>query len=50
MISQLVDSVTVNAIFLYANPSVFTGTLTDLGEIDSPDILGEVADLLRELR
>ena len=30
MISQLVDSVTVNMIFLYNNPTVFTGTLSDL--------------------
>jgi len=30
MISQLVDSLTVNLIFLYRNPTVFTGTLGDL--------------------
>ncbi len=30
MISQLVDSFTVNTIFLYKNPTVFTGTLSDL--------------------
>ena len=30
MISQLVDSVTVNMIFLYGNPTVFRGTLGDL--------------------
>ncbi|MDH3627255.1 MAG: queuosine precursor transporter [Acidobacteriota bacterium] len=30
MISQFVDSVTVNMIFLYKNPAVFTGTLGDL--------------------
>jgi len=30
MISQLVDSLTVNLIFLYHNPTVFTGTLGDL--------------------
>jgi uncharacterized integral membrane protein (TIGR00697 family) len=30
MISQLVDSLTVNLIFLYRNPTVFTGTLEDL--------------------
>jgi len=30
MVSQLVDSVTVNLIFLYRNPTVFTGTLGDL--------------------
>jgi uncharacterized integral membrane protein (TIGR00697 family) len=30
MISQLVDSLTVNTIFLYRNPTVFTGTLGDL--------------------
>ncbi len=30
MVSQLVDSVTVNAIFLYGNPAVFTGTLAEL--------------------
>ncbi len=30
MISQLVDTVVVNMIFLYKNPAVFTGTLRDL--------------------
>ena len=30
MISQLVDSATVNFIFLYKNPTVFSGTLADL--------------------
>ena len=30
MISQLVDSLVVNTIFLYNNPSVFTGTIGDL--------------------
>ena len=30
MISQLVDSFTVNMIFLYNNPTVFSGTLSDL--------------------
>ena len=30
MISQFVDSLTVNMIFLYDNPAVFTGTFTDL--------------------
>ena len=30
MISQLVDSFVVNTIFLYKNPTVFTGTLGDL--------------------
>ncbi|UCH84751.1 MAG: queuosine precursor transporter [Candidatus Latescibacterota bacterium] len=30
MISQLVDSVTVNMIFLYKNPTVFSGTFGDL--------------------
>ena len=30
MISQLVDSVTVNVIFLYKNPTVFSGTVGDL--------------------
>jgi uncharacterized integral membrane protein (TIGR00697 family) len=30
MISQLVDTLTVNMIFLYGNPTVFTGTLGDL--------------------
>jgi uncharacterized PurR-regulated membrane protein YhhQ (DUF165 family) len=30
MISQLVDSVTVNVIFLYRNPTVFSGTFEDL--------------------
>jgi uncharacterized integral membrane protein (TIGR00697 family) len=30
MISQLVDSVTVNVIFLYRNPTVFNGTFRDL--------------------
>jgi len=30
MISQLVDSVTVNVIFLYKNPTVFSGTFSDL--------------------
>ena len=30
MISQFVDSVTVNVIFLYKNPTVFTGDLNDL--------------------
>jgi len=33
MVSQLVDSVTVNMIFLYGNPAVFTGTLGDLMKI-----------------
>lgn len=30
MVSQLVDSVTVNAIFLYRNPTVFSGSVGDL--------------------
>jgi uncharacterized integral membrane protein (TIGR00697 family) len=30
MVSQLVDSITVNVIFLYKNPTVFTGTVGDL--------------------
>jgi uncharacterized integral membrane protein (TIGR00697 family) len=30
MVSQLVDSLTVNVIFLYRNPTVFTGDLSDL--------------------
>jgi uncharacterized integral membrane protein (TIGR00697 family) len=30
MVSQLVDSVTVNVIFLYGNPTVFTGSVADL--------------------
>ncbi len=30
VISQFVDSVTVNMIFLYKNPAVFTGTLAEL--------------------
>jgi uncharacterized integral membrane protein (TIGR00697 family) len=30
MVSQLIDSVTVNVIFLYKNPTVFTGTNADL--------------------
>jgi uncharacterized integral membrane protein (TIGR00697 family) len=30
MLSQLVDSFTVNVIFLYKNPTVFTGTFADL--------------------
>ena len=30
MISQLVDSFTVNMIFLYKNPDVFTGTFAEL--------------------
>ena len=30
MLSQLVDSATVNVIFLYKNPTVFTGTTADL--------------------
>ena len=30
MISQLVDSLTVNFVFLYGNPTVFTGTFWDL--------------------
>ena len=30
IVSQLVDSVTVNTIFLYNNPDVFTGTTRDL--------------------
>jgi uncharacterized integral membrane protein (TIGR00697 family) len=33
MLSQLVDSVTVNVIFLYHNPTVFTGTAGDLAGI-----------------
>ena len=33
MVSQLVDSFTVNLIFLYRNPVVFTGTLGELLEI-----------------
>jgi uncharacterized integral membrane protein (TIGR00697 family) len=33
MISQLVDSVTVNTIFLYKNPTVFSGTTGDLVSI-----------------
>ena len=33
MISQLVDSVTVNTIFLYENPTVFSGTTGDLVRI-----------------
>ncbi|HXV75961.1 MAG TPA: queuosine precursor transporter [Candidatus Polarisedimenticolaceae bacterium] len=30
MVSQLVDSVAVNVIFLYGNPAVFSGSLADL--------------------
>jgi uncharacterized integral membrane protein (TIGR00697 family) len=30
MVSQFVDSLTVNVIFLYKNPTVFTGTFADL--------------------
>jgi uncharacterized integral membrane protein (TIGR00697 family) len=30
MVSQLVDSVTVNLIFLYKNPTVFSGSFSDL--------------------
>jgi uncharacterized PurR-regulated membrane protein YhhQ (DUF165 family) len=30
MISQFVDTFTVNTIFLYNNPTVFTGTFGDL--------------------
>lgn len=30
MVSQLIDSFTVNTIFLYRNPAVFTGTFGDL--------------------
>jgi uncharacterized integral membrane protein (TIGR00697 family) len=33
MVSQFVDSFTVNMIFLYGNPVVFTGTLGDLMKI-----------------
>jgi len=33
MVSQLVDSVVVNVIFLYKNPVVFTGTASDLARI-----------------
>ena len=33
MISQLVDSVTVNVIFLYKNPTVFSGSVGDLAGI-----------------
>ena len=33
MLSQLVDSVTVNVIFLYKNPTVFSGTAADLAGI-----------------
>ncbi len=33
MVSQLVDSVTVNTIFLYNNPAVFNGTIGDLAGI-----------------
>jgi len=33
IVSQLVDSVTVNLIFLYRNPTVFDGTLEDLAHI-----------------
>lgn len=33
MVSQLVDSVTVNVIFLYKNPTVFTGSVRDLAGI-----------------
>jgi uncharacterized integral membrane protein (TIGR00697 family) len=33
MVSQLVDSVVVNVIFLYKNPLVFTGTTGDLARI-----------------
>jgi len=33
MVSQLVDSVTVNFIFLYGNQTVFNGSLTDLAGI-----------------
>jgi len=33
MVSQLVDSVVVNVIFLYKNPVVFTGTTGDLARI-----------------
>jgi len=30
MISQFIDTVTVNTIFLYKNPTVFTGDFSDL--------------------
>ena len=30
MISQFIDTVTVNIIFLYKNPAVFTGDFSDL--------------------
>ena len=33
MLSQFVDSVTVNVLFLYKNPTVFTGTTADLAGI-----------------
>jgi uncharacterized integral membrane protein (TIGR00697 family) len=33
MVSQLVDSVTVNLIFLYRNPTVFSGSLAELAGI-----------------
>ena len=33
MISQFVDSFTVNTIFLYKNPTVFTGDFRDLMSI-----------------
>ena len=33
MLSQLVDSITVNLVFLYKNPTVFDGTLRDLAGI-----------------
>ena len=33
MVSQLIDTMTVNLIFLYKNPTVFSGTLQDLFEI-----------------
>ncbi len=32
-VAQFVDSVTVNMIFLYKNPTVFTGSLTDLWKL-----------------
>jgi len=33
IVSQLVDSVVVNTVFLYGNPTVFTGTLGDLAHV-----------------
>jgi len=33
IVSQLVDSVVVNTVFLYANPAVFTGSIGDLAQL-----------------